>query len=201
MRDLEAATPDQDHQADAPPSEPHAAHVAVPNDQNQPEERRSLGDSASELVTAPAEGQTGQLDNPTDVDHVQTCPICVCDFEADEELRVLPCAGRHRFHKDCIDPWLLDISSLCPLCRWDVAQDADDHVVVEDEDAEEDDEELGAPQRRNRRGTFSSRARRMFNSSATNTRRLPSFGQHARDGTGETTGSGFTRHRFRQYLE
>ncbi|CAE6522568.1 unnamed protein product [Rhizoctonia solani] len=52
---------------------------------------------------------------------VETCPICILDFEEDDDLRVLPCEGRHRFHKDCVDQWLLELSSSCPLCREDFA--------------------------------------------------------------------------------
>ncbi|RIA92471.1 hypothetical protein C1645_63809 [Glomus cerebriforme] len=46
-----------------------------------------------------------------------TCPICLDDFESGEELRLLPC--QHRYHTLCIDPWLLDISPLCPMCKTD----------------------------------------------------------------------------------
>lgn len=48
---------------------------------------------------------------------VETCPICIVDFEDGDDLRVLPCEGRHRFHRDCVDQWLLKLSSSCPLCR------------------------------------------------------------------------------------
>jgi len=49
----------------------------------------------------------------------ETCPICIIDFEDGDDLRVLPCEGHHKFHKDCVDPWLLELSSSCPLCRQD----------------------------------------------------------------------------------
>ncbi|QRV93832.1 4-aminobutyrate aminotransferase [Ceratobasidium sp. AG-Ba] len=52
---------------------------------------------------------------------VETCPICIVDFEDGDDLRVLPCEGRHRFHRDCVDQWLLELSSSCPLCREDFA--------------------------------------------------------------------------------
>ncbi|KAG8681452.1 hypothetical protein FRC11_001096, partial [Ceratobasidium sp. 423] len=52
---------------------------------------------------------------------VETCPICILDFEEGDDLRVLPCEGRHRFHRDCVDQWLLELSSSCPLCREDFA--------------------------------------------------------------------------------
>lgn len=47
----------------------------------------------------------------------ETCPICIVDFEEGDDLRVLPCEGQHRFHQECVDPWLLELSSSCPICR------------------------------------------------------------------------------------
>ncbi|KAI5285054.1 hypothetical protein KEM52_002613 [Ascosphaera acerosa] len=46
------------------------------------------------------------------------CPICTEDFQKGETLRVLPC--NHRFHADCVDPWLVNVSGTCPLCRVDL---------------------------------------------------------------------------------
>ena len=45
-----------------------------------------------------------------------TCSICLDDFMHDETtVRELPC--NHIFHPECIDPFLLNNSSLCPLCK------------------------------------------------------------------------------------
>lgn len=41
------------------------------------------------------------------------CGVCLVDFDNDDELRVLPCG--HVFHKDCIDHWLLNSSTQCPI--------------------------------------------------------------------------------------
>jgi Ring finger domain len=46
------------------------------------------------------------------------CSICTEDFTKGEEVRVLPC--NHKFHPDCVDPWLLNVSGTCPLCRIDL---------------------------------------------------------------------------------
>lgn len=48
-----------------------------------------------------------------------TCPICIVDFEEGDDIRVLPCEGKHCFHQECVDPWLLKLSSSCPICRQD----------------------------------------------------------------------------------
>jgi len=47
----------------------------------------------------------------------ETCPICIVDFEDGDDVRVLPCEGKHVFHQACVDPWLLELSSSCPICR------------------------------------------------------------------------------------
>ncbi|TFK44720.1 hypothetical protein BDQ12DRAFT_673454 [Crucibulum laeve] len=49
----------------------------------------------------------------------ETCPICIVDFEEGDDLRILPCEGKHCFHQQCVDPWLLELSSSCPICRHD----------------------------------------------------------------------------------
>ncbi|KAF1812783.1 hypothetical protein P152DRAFT_396082, partial [Eremomyces bilateralis CBS 781.70] len=46
------------------------------------------------------------------------CSICTEEFEKGEEVRVLPCD--HKYHPQCIDPWLLNVSGTCPLCRVDL---------------------------------------------------------------------------------
>ncbi|KAG2392778.1 hypothetical protein C9374_011503 [Naegleria lovaniensis] len=48
------------------------------------------------------------------------CVTCMCDFEEGEELKWIPKCG-HIFHKDCIDSWLESQSTVCPICRVDVA--------------------------------------------------------------------------------
>ncbi|CAG08175.1 unnamed protein product, partial [Tetraodon nigroviridis] len=45
------------------------------------------------------------------------CAICLEKYMDGEELRVIPCA--HRFHKKCVDPWLLQHHT-CPHCRHNI---------------------------------------------------------------------------------
>ncbi|KAI9158431.1 RING finger domain-containingprotein [Paramyrothecium foliicola] len=58
-------------------------------------------------------------DRPSDVGGAHLgCTICTEDFEVGEDVRVLPCG--HHFHPHCIDPWLINVSGTCPLCRFDL---------------------------------------------------------------------------------
>uniref|UniRef100_A0A1L8DTA8 Putative ring finger protein n=1 Tax=Nyssomyia neivai TaxID=330878 RepID=A0A1L8DTA8_9DIPT len=43
-----------------------------------------------------------------------SCVVCMCDFEARQMLRVLPCS--HEFHAKCVDKWLRS-NRTCPICR------------------------------------------------------------------------------------
>lgn len=56
-------------------------------------------------------GSTG-TDNASP-DESLGCSICTEDFEMGQDLRVLPCD--HKFHPECVDPWLLNVSGTCPL--------------------------------------------------------------------------------------
>ncbi|KAJ2798476.1 hypothetical protein H4R20_004805 [Coemansia guatemalensis] len=47
-----------------------------------------------------------------------SCPICLEEFEAGEQLRELPCM--HRYHVVCIDTWLVSRSTCCPYCKLDI---------------------------------------------------------------------------------
>ncbi|XP_059097945.1 E3 ubiquitin-protein ligase RNF181-like [Tigriopus californicus] len=48
------------------------------------------------------------------------CPICLKKCEQDDLINVLPC--KHKFHPECILPWLKKTSS-CPLCRFELPTD------------------------------------------------------------------------------
>ncbi|KFK44194.1 hypothetical protein AALP_AA1G226700 [Arabis alpina] len=53
--------------------------------------------------------------SPESSEKFAECAICLAEFVAGDELRVLPQCG-HGFHVSCIDTWLGSHSS-CPSCR------------------------------------------------------------------------------------
>ncbi len=50
----------------------------------------------------------------------KTCSICMDDYKDESDVRQLNC--KHVFHRDCIDPWLLNENYKCPICRDDTLE-------------------------------------------------------------------------------
>ncbi|CAH9093882.1 unnamed protein product [Cuscuta epithymum] len=48
------------------------------------------------------------------------CAVCLDDFEIGSEAKEMPC--KHKFHSECIIPWL-DLHSSCPVCRYQLPFD------------------------------------------------------------------------------
>ena len=43
------------------------------------------------------------------------CYVCLEAYKPGDRIRRLPC--KHEFHAVCVDKWLLDVHSTCPICR------------------------------------------------------------------------------------
>ncbi|KKZ66692.1 hypothetical protein EMCG_07621 [[Emmonsia] crescens] len=82
---------------------PSASHIDANKEQQQ-----------DEGVIGPAspEPQTVSPDQTTDASALG-CPICTDDFIKGQDVRLLPC--QHKFHPECVDPWLINVSGTCPL--------------------------------------------------------------------------------------
>lgn len=74
------------------------------------EQEQPSGISPAQPSTAAAAAATAV--NRTNDDGLG-CSICTDDFEKGQDIRVLPCD--HKFHPECVDPWLLNVSGTCPL--------------------------------------------------------------------------------------
>lgn len=72
---------------------------------------------AAALINPTTDTRLPASRNPYRLSHTQTtCAICLDDFEAGSTtVRELPCG--HVFDPGCIDPFLMENSSLCPLCK------------------------------------------------------------------------------------
>ena len=47
------------------------------------------------------------------------CAICLCDYQANEDVACMPCDGLHMAHARCLRVWL-EVQPTCPVCRWSV---------------------------------------------------------------------------------
>ena len=50
---------------------------------------------------------------------VDTCCICMNEFNLGETVKILPCNSKHAFHYICIEKWLSK-NTACPTCRKEV---------------------------------------------------------------------------------
>ncbi|KAL8179951.1 UNVERIFIED_CONTAM: hypothetical protein K2H54_000579 [Gekko kuhli] len=69
-------------------------------------------------LKGPPEESCGALDTLSS-SSTSDCAICLEKYVDGEELRVIPCA--HRFHRKCVDPWLLQHHT-CPHCRHNIIE-------------------------------------------------------------------------------
>ena len=49
----------------------------------------------------------------------EQCAICLCDYQANEDVACMPCDGLHKAHARCLRSWL-ELQPTCPVCRWSV---------------------------------------------------------------------------------
>ncbi|GAY39878.1 RING-type E3 ubiquitin transferase [Citrus sinensis] len=54
------------------------------------------------------------------IDKNLQCAVCLEEFEIGNEAKEMPC--KHKFHGECIMPWL-EVRSSCPVCRFQVPSD------------------------------------------------------------------------------
>lgn len=110
---------------------------------NKPEdtEQNTTKVTTTEVVETAAEDAPAQTKDVnadgTDETGNLGCSICTEDFNKGEEVRVLPC--NHKFHPECVDPWLLNVSGTCPLCRIDLHPKGEQTQEGEIEAAHNDD--------------------------------------------------------------
>lgn len=108
------------HQSSSTPLDTSAGLSPIPASPNLLE-TAPAPTSPTSPTTRPTAAEEAAILASTDLpSSSESCPICLTEFEDGDELRILPCDERHRFHPECIDPFLLNVSRLCPLCRLDL---------------------------------------------------------------------------------
>ncbi|KAJ3321223.1 hypothetical protein HDU76_000126, partial [Blyttiomyces sp. JEL0837] len=75
------------------------------------------------LPTSPSEQVPEQVSEQEPL-ITDPCFICLSTFTSNEKIRILPC--NHKFHQQCIDPWLLG-----PLCKEEPISNTDEGEEVD----------------------------------------------------------------------
>ncbi|KAI1373725.1 hypothetical protein F4677DRAFT_455756 [Hypoxylon crocopeplum] len=127
-----AAKPDPENELDSISGDRHrhssSPHELTPNDVEQGEASPDAAAKATQISTSETRDATTSDENDrnigaTEEDHLG-CSICTEDFAVGQDVRVLPCD--HKYHPQCIDPWLVNVSGTCPLCRLDLRPQEDE---------------------------------------------------------------------------
>lgn len=105
----------------SPPSSPLSPRaMSLARDESLPIEAMHQGAAnpaiLEKALASPRSTVTGITNASTATDYQPKCTICLEDYENRATIiRELPCG--HIFHPDCIDEYLSEVSSLCPLCK------------------------------------------------------------------------------------
>ncbi|KAG5363572.1 hypothetical protein CJU89_2750 [Yarrowia sp. B02] len=107
----------------------------------EPTQEKAISASSSSMHKQ--EASTSSVKSSCDMSRMETlpvyiqqddnCAICFDNFEDNQIIRQLPCT--HRFHADCVDHWLLNSSSQCPMCRMNLRKDAEAEEAPETPEA------------------------------------------------------------------
>ncbi|OCL03735.1 hypothetical protein AOQ84DRAFT_381322 [Glonium stellatum] len=115
-RNVVAATGTEDIAGERSHLDQEHADVSSAQPASAPQE--SVGDHTGIAPAEPLPAAAAGAHDSSSPDEGLGCSICTDDFERGQDIRVLPC--NHKFHPACVDPWLLNVSGTCPLCRIDL---------------------------------------------------------------------------------
>ncbi|KAN0041426.1 hypothetical protein ACTFIV_003965 [Dictyostelium citrinum] len=72
-------------------------------------------ESVEETLYLDPVGRNKQKNYKNTQGHDTRCAICLCDFESNDLIKILP-KCKHLYHSECIDPWF-KASKFCPQCK------------------------------------------------------------------------------------
>ena len=95
-----------------PPADMSSSSNHSSSEEQQPQDSATVSEDEEDGTSS------GMEDEPTAPLH---CAICLDDIDENappETILELPC--HHKFHTECIIPWLTERQAKCPLCKYDV---------------------------------------------------------------------------------
>ncbi|MCO5606016.1 hypothetical protein L7F22_060203 [Adiantum nelumboides] len=96
----------------SPPTHHDATRIVFPDEYDLPSDLVFPGFSEEVVKALPLSVYEPNSMNLVDME----CPVCLCDFQRGQELRLLPVC-KHVYHRHCLDKWLDHQRTTCPLCR------------------------------------------------------------------------------------
>ncbi|KAI3410497.1 hypothetical protein GPALN_004598 [Globodera pallida] len=118
MRINEAAAQSSSHALDHQQTvlDPNIANHSTPPNLDNPEMPQNTASDSTSL------GSTSSNHNNNNCTLAE-CPICLESLSAEADVKELR-SCRHRFHRECVDRWLVQIlNTTCPVCRNQVDRD------------------------------------------------------------------------------
>jgi len=94
----------------------HCLHRSFVNGYHELQERLAALPNCATV----ADIKAGITCGPGEAGEDEVCVVCQEDMEQGEELATLTACG-HRFHRGCVEKWLLGCSKDCPMCKCPVA--------------------------------------------------------------------------------
>lgn len=116
-----------------------------------PKKKRS-GLNSGESSQVGDNSASSSLHSSSEVIDCDNCVICLCEFDLEDHVTVLPC--KHIYHKDCIEPWLINKSSLCPICKQSIFKNGESRSINELNANESDGNDSNFEGEDNRRGSL-----------------------------------------------
>ena len=113
-RDVELGAARGTENAQVPPKDVEPRRSSIEATQgSHSHEGDVVNTTAAEGAIEAAEPPKAEGSEEHPIDNGLACSVCTDDFIKGQDIRVLPC--NHKFHPECIDPWLLNVSGTCPL--------------------------------------------------------------------------------------